>query len=372
VKLVASKPVAPLEPAEDDPFAAFASETAPPPSLPVPKVPIREQLARVFGGISVPWGRLTRRVAIVTLSVAVLTGGGYVGIREVRTRLSAAPQIGRLTVTSNPAGAEVLVDGAKRGITPLSLEVPVGAHRLTVRSGEMSKDLQLSARPNVELAQHIELAAAVAETGSLSVVSDPAGLRVTVDGTPRGVTPLVVEQLAPGTHTVSLTGRGATAERSVVVQAGSTASLVISRPAEPGGGVGTVIISSPVEVNLFQGDTLIGNSRTARLMLPAGSHTLIAANDALGFRRNVVANVTAGGTVRIALPLPNGTLSVNAQPWAEVVLDGKSLGETPIGNISLPIGAHELTLKHPQFGERTQTVTVIAGKPTRVGVDMRR
>ena len=30
--------------------------------------------------------------------------------------------------------------------------------------------------------------------------------------------------------------------------------------------------------------------------------------------------------------MPNGSLSVNAQPWAEVVLDGTVIGETPIAN----------------------------------------
>lgn len=45
-------------------------------------------------------------------------------------------------------------------------------------------------------------------TGSLSVTSEPSGARVTVDGQPRGATPLSVTGLTPGTHRVTLTMPG--------------------------------------------------------------------------------------------------------------------------------------------------------------------
>ena len=39
------------------------------------------------------------------------------------------------------------------------------------------------------------------------------------------------------------------------------------------------------------------------------------------------------------------------------------IGETPIGNYSLPIGSHEVVLRHPELGERRQTVMVGVGAP---------
>jgi serine/threonine-protein kinase len=74
----------------------------------------------------------------------------------------------------------------------------------------------------------------------------------------------------------------------------------------------------------------------------------------------------------IALKPPQGTLSINALPWAEVWVDGKPAGETPIGNLSLPIGNHELVFRHPELGEQRRTVTVGALAPVRVGVDLRK
>jgi hypothetical protein len=63
---------------------------------------------------------------------------------------------------------------------------------------------------------------------------------------------------------------------------------------------------------------------------------------------------------------------VNAQPWAEVFVDGERVGETPIGNLSRRIGSHEVVFRHPELGERREVVVITAGKPARVGVDLRK
>jgi hypothetical protein len=73
----------------------------------------------------------------------------------------------------------------------------------------------------------------------------------------------------------------------------------------------------------------------------------------------------------VAVALPNGTISVNAVPWAEVLLDGKAIGETPIANLSVPIGPHELVLRNPRYTEQRRSVVVTVGTPVRLGVDLR-
>ena len=79
--------------------------------------------------------------------------------------------------------------------------------------------------------------------------------------------------------------------------------------------------------------------------------------------------VKTGAPTRVSVAVPDGTLNVNARPWAEVFVDGTLIGETPIGNYALPIGAHELVLRHPEFGERRQTVLIVVGRTVRVVVD---
>ena len=105
-------------------------------------------------------------------------------------------------------------------------------------------------------------------------------------------------------------------------------------------------------------------------MLPAGNHELELVSQAFDFRTTMNTKVPAGKTVSVPVTIPKGTLSINALPWADVTLDGQSMGQTPLGNVSVAIGNHEVIWKHPQYGERRQTVKVTASAPVRAGMDM--
>jgi hypothetical protein len=82
--------------------------------------------------------------------------------------------------------------------------------------------------------------------------------------------------------------------------------------------------------------------------------------------------ITAGASASVSVALPSAPLSLNAVPWAEVWVDGTRVGETPIGNHMVPIGTHDVVFRHPEFGERRQSVVVSLKSPGRVSVDMRR
>jgi serine/threonine-protein kinase len=69
--------------------------------------------------------------------------------------------------------------------------------------------------------------------------------------------------------------------------------------------------------------------------------------------------------------LPQGAINLNASPWAEVFIDGKRVGETPLGNFPIAIGPHEVIFRHPQLGEKRQAVSVTLNAPVRVSVDMK-
>jgi serine/threonine-protein kinase len=69
--------------------------------------------------------------------------------------------------------------------------------------------------------------------------------------------------------------------------------------------------------------------------------------------------------------MPKAQVSINALPWAEVVVDGTRVGETPLGNVSMAVGPHEIVFRHPQLGERRMTTTVTLKDANRVSMDMR-
>ena len=69
---------------------------------------------------------------------------------------------------------------------------------------------------------------------------------------------------------------------------------------------------------------------------------------------------------------PDGRVSVNAVPWAQVSIDGKLVGETPLANLPLPVGEHEIAFRHPQLGEQIQKVIVKSSALTRVSASLAR
>lgn len=107
----------------------------------------------------------------------------------------------------------------------------------------------------------------------------------------------------------------------------------------------------------------------AGIRLPVGRHVIDAINTSLGYKTSTAVQVSAGAVARLRLQMPLGTLNINALPWADVAVDGRKLGTTPLGNVSLPIGAHEIVFNHPQLGERRQRVTVTRNAVNRVSVD---
>ena len=94
-------------------------------------------------------------------------------------------------------------------------------------------------------------------------------------------------------------------------------------------------------------------------------------SDALAFKAPVHVEIVGGRTTRLPVTLPTGVVDLNAAPWAEVWVDGTKVGETPIGNLPMSIGPHEIVFKHPELGEQHHTLTVTAAGPARLSVDLK-
>lgn len=135
---------------------------------------------------------------------------------------------------------------------------------------------------------------------------------------------------------------------------------------------GWATIELPIQVHVFERGRFVGSNDTGRLTLAAGVHELEFVNESLQFRSKQTVRIEPGQAATIQVLLPSGTLSLNALPWSEVVIDGRTLGATPLGRIPLSIGPHEILFRHPQLGEQTRTAVVRAGAETRLTVDLRK
>ncbi|MFN3201573.1 MAG: PEGA domain-containing protein [Bradymonadia bacterium] len=135
-------------------------------------------------------------------------------------RAPSVDPYGFLTIESSPAGAEVIIDGVRRGRTPLLLEDPVGAHTIEVR-----KDRHHTYTAQIRLGSEGERIDVVLELalGRLDVDSRPHGARVYVDGVQVGTTPMQLDDLQPGAHLVKIEARCHTPwQQRVVVSDGES------------------------------------------------------------------------------------------------------------------------------------------------------
>jgi hypothetical protein len=125
-------------------------------------------------------------------------------------------------------------------------------------------------------------------------------------------------------------------------------------------------------VQLYENKRLLGTSQSDRIMVSAGHHEIEIVNEPLGYRITRTVQVPAGKVAPIKIEFPKGTIALNAIPWAEVWIDGEKVGETPIGNLAVAIGPHEVVFRNPELGEQRNAVTVTLTAPARLSVDLRK
>jgi len=315
-----------------------------------------------------------RMIAAAVVVVALTSGGVFATRRYFSTPETTAPTTGTVVVNTDPAGAAVVIDGEAQGATPVTATLKAGPHTIELSTKDgVRRTMTVNVTANQQLSQFIEMPKAAAGTGDLQVRTDPPGAKVVVDGQTRGTSPVTVKDLAPGSHVVVLQNDLGSVNEDVTIQPGATASLVVPMKAPQGAPVsGWISISAPAELQIFENDRLLGTSRTDRIMVAAGRHDIEVSNEALGFRTTQSIQVAPGQVARLRPDWPMGTIAINATPWANVTLDGKDLGETPVGNTSVAIGTHEVVFRHPQLGEQRFTATVTANTPARLSVDMRK
>ena len=380
-------PPAPKEPRDlplqPPPIATAMTEAPvpPPPSVDVAVAPqpARKKRSRSLMPSALPddW---TRRLWIgAAVALAVIIGIALVvsGISP----WSRGPAMGSFSIDTRPAGAAVTIDGEPRGVTPLALDLAAGDHVVEIVTPNDRRHIPVTIRAGSQVSQFLEMtgtaAAATATTGAneLRIRTEPIGAAVTVDGRYVGRSPVSVSDLTPGPHTVVMKHEAGTATEQVLIEEGKAASLYVPLAARPGTGVGAAgwiaVVGASADVQLFENGKLLGSNRIDRIMLPVGRHEIEIVNETLGYQERRAVQVAAGQVSSIALKWPTGGLSINAVPWAQAFVDDSPVGETPIANIQVPIGQHEITFRHPQLGERRTFVTVTAAQTAKVGMDMR-
>ncbi len=215
---------------------------------------------------------------------------------------------GTLVVTSEPEGAQVLLNGIVRGVTPCTLtKLREETYTLTLKKTsyhEATQTLKIMAGDVAEVNVPLEQLAA-----TLKVTSTPAEANVYVDEKFRGKTPLTLKTLTAGTHHLRVRKEGYSEEnRTLTVSAGGTFAETFSLEVI----LGTLaVLTEPATVTVYNGyDALFttepkqpNDYRSARK-----THALAPGKYSLTFKANGYATETHEVTIA-----PNQTTSLEVK-----------------------------------------------------------
>jgi hypothetical protein len=331
-------------------LGAALNELSDAPDVPRPR-PVR-RMPRMR--ININWKRTLAASVVVSLLEGVAFATAY--------WFATPTEPGSLLVETTPVGVEVLVDGRVSGKTPYSGSLMPGRHTIELRVGVTSRVIPVEISPGVQTMQRVLWSKGL-KTGQARITSTPAGARVSIDGLAHGSTPLIVSTLAAGRHNVVIVSDSGTVSAPLSISPGETTEMDV--PVFPG----WVSVLAPVELQIYEGERLLGTTEGEKLLVAPGKHTLTFVSEPLGYRGSQTALVTPGATVAVSMVMPKVPVSVVGPSGAELFIDGEPAGALPIDSVRAVLGTRDFVIRHPQFGERRQAITVTQKAPARVVFD---
>jgi hypothetical protein len=201
---------------------------------------------------------------------------------KVNAILSAAPDVGTLSITSNPSGADIYLDGTYWGYTPMTIgNVVQGGHEVRLLCAGYQPWTQTASVAGGQTTQMtaVLIPMPAGTTGDIAVSSSPAGAAIYLDGAYRGTTasgnPIDITGIAPGTHTITLKQSGySDYVTGVQVSAGRTTTVSATlTPVQGSGTTGSVSISSsPSGADIYLDNQYLGITPLIQSGVAPGSH----------------------------------------------------------------------------------------------------
>lgn len=313
-------------------------------------------------------------IAAYSLLVLILISSFVFLSPDLRRRalnFFSKPTFSALSVSSVPAGASVFLNGDSLGVTPIiARSVKAGTFSLRLkkqdylnfdttvviaagRNAAFSFSLAPMALDVIKLKpQEISLqppAALLPAVGALRIISQPADAAIYLNAQPRGTTPRLIKDLAPGSYTIVLKKTGyKDYPGHVTVEAGKETTFDAELPpltgmlrvgARP---AGAIYIDGERRRELAAGPY--------ETSLPIGRHSIKVTHPDFGvWEKSIdiksevpqVIEVDFNQFVHLTVAVTSG--------WGEIYVDGKALGEQTPKRIQLRVGKHVIEVRREGY-----------------------
>jgi hypothetical protein len=293
---------------------------------------------------------ISRVTGDAALKLARSAGG------EIAKAMTAGKK-GDLYITTEPSGATVEIDGQKiSGQTPLTLQgFPAGEHRIIARGYNHFGSKTITLEPDDLLKVQISMSEG---EGCLKVFTTPAGATVLLDGVNKGQTPIKIEKVAAGEHSLRLEIRGyLLKDAAVSVNTDETANFsAIMEPAAY-----LTLTAKPLTATILINDHKAGTGQISAYEVAAGSVNIQVEAPGCDVYR-ITEKLSTGQTRKLDIQLVSSfaTLEVTSDPpGAQVLINDKPAGTTPYSNDRLLPGAYKVRLElegHDEYETEVEAV----------------
>jgi hypothetical protein len=279
------------------------------------------------------------------------------------------PLVALLVAHSTPRGATVSAGGVDLGVTPILINsLLAGTHRLRFSLPGFQpteREVVLSERTPVKVAVELR-----SDSATLTLVTDPPGAAVSINGIPRGTTPCVVERIPEGEATVDIRADGfIDVSQPVKLAAGEAQTLNIALAPKP---ARLVVTSRPSGARVYINNERRGDTPLTLADLQPGTYRVRVEQDGYDPLARTLDLVRGGDSIEeFGLTSNTGLILLTTTPAdVEVFVAGKSVGKTVAGkdettNLSNPlrigglaVGTHALKLVRKGWAEKTIEVAV--------------
>ena len=279
-----------------------------------------------------------------------------------------------IVVNSNEPNVDIYLDNRYRGQTDASnsltiKDVMIGAHKLKVTYGSISYEQEIDVNSgSISFRQDVNKAANKPQYVVFAV--EPKNSAVTIDGqlyvAEDGV---VVALLQNGQHNYKVEARGYHSQSGTVTVAGAKIERAITLKED----FATVTLTAESGADIYVNDKKVGTTSWSG-RLNSGLYIFEARKS--GYRtqsltRQITSDSPAQSFALPALEPIYGSADITSTPpMADITIDGKSVGRTPLQLDNLLVGEHKLTVSKSDYQPYAATITIAEGKTATVNATL--
>lgn len=278
--------------------------------------------------------------------------------QQTNQRIELEALTGLVLIESDPPGADVNVDKAFKGQTPLLLDdLPIGNYRVSLyKESYFPRELTLKIRDRIP--QHIETEL-TSDSAALSIYSQPSGGSVVVNGASMGRTPCTIDRIKTGDATVEIALDGYLPyQQDIRLRAGEDYNVRAELIPLPSG---LTVYSVPEGARVYVADEFRGETPLTLTNLVVGSYDIrVEKRGYESQRREIDLGPGARRIEEFRLNSNSGKIILVTEPAnVKIYIDGELVGETSPGEneiISEPLeldlisqGRHRLQLSRQGY-----------------------